>query len=179
MNLMKNEVNFEILGGDGEYDPQLGHQWIDHSINTRYFKAHSGTGVFAVTCLPLWSISLLDEAPACLFWLKGLTQHAGKPSKKEDERTIAQHTFTPSPQHYSVLVCVYAWETGNVDTLRHYIIDQAMPIMNADSIDLAQGIKDLSKAGFLDDGGLTALGTENLIASPYWGYAEQMRETIS
>jgi len=177
VGLLKDEVNHEILGEQGKYDQQYGHQWLNRSINTRFYKAHSGTGIFAMTCLPLWSISLLEETERCLSWLAGLTQQAGQPIQ-DNKRPEESDTFKLNAQHYSVMVCAYAWRSGNLDKLQHYLTHQTIPIMQSDAINLVQGIEDLLQAGLLNDEGLTQLGCETLNGSPFWGYAEQMREMI-
>ena len=178
VSLVKDEVNFFIIGDDGQSDRQLGHQWSNRIINTRFFKKNSGSGVFAVTCLPLWSISLLDESEACLTWLDGLTHRAGHAIKEENNSKMEQQEFIPTPQHYSVLVCVFAWNTGNLDKLCHYLSEQAIPIINIEPDNLVQGISELSLASLLDDNGLTEQGTAMLFNSPYWGYAEHLKEAL-
>lgn len=177
VGLLKDEVNHEILGDQGKCDQQYGHQWSNRSVNTRFYKAHSGTGIFAMTCLPLWSISLLGETERCLSWLAGLTQQAGQPTQ-ESESLVENDTFELNAQHYSVMVCAYAWRSGNLDKLQDYLSHQTIPIMQVDAINLTQGIEDLAKAGMLNDDGLTPQGCDVLKSSPFWEYAVQMRKMI-
>jgi hypothetical protein len=179
VNKMLDEVSFEIKGQAGEFDRTLGHQWPDYSINTRYLKQHSATGVFSATCLPLWSIALLDAADALQQWLESLHQHAGKAPSDTADKTSEAGAQQLAPQDYSLLVCMYAWQTSNLDRLSAAMHSQPIPVVSLPEEEVADIATRLGTYGYLSDSGLSEQGVTALQSSPYWGYAEGLKEELA
>ena len=177
---LREEVTFEILGQAGEADQAEGHRWPDGAVNTRYAKTHSGTGVFAATCLPLWSISLLDNAAALDSWLRALHEHAGTTAAEGDagggEKT-SEDALTR--MHYGLLVGLYAWQTADPDELMRANMTLPVPMFTIDQGTVVTGISKLREMGVLHDSGLTDRGLVALQSSPFWGYAVGLREEVA
>jgi len=173
------EVSSHIVGQDGEFDRDSGHQWNDYSINTRYYKQHSATGVFSVTCLPLWSIALMEEGAGIFDWLSELHSHAGKAQAKSLEPADVQSINELKPIDYSVLVCVYAFSNSNADELLKIMDSQEISIIQINHNEIKNIISLLEKSALIEKQGLTEVGEELLRSSPYWGYAQSMREVVA
>jgi len=177
---LREEVSFEIRGHTGEADKSEGHRWPDGSVNTRYAKQHSGTGVFAVTCLPLWSISLLDNAAALDRWLRALHEHAGKTAAEDNAGVLdAAKQAALTRMDYGLLVALYAWQTADPDELIRANETSPVPLFRIDEDTLVKGVSTLREMGFLSDSGLTERGVAALQNSPFWGYAIGLREEVA
>ncbi len=107
-NILSEEVTLSLLGHDGSFDQTPEYQWRDGSPNCRYKKNHSGTGVFAATTLPLWSISLMGRRKELQFWLATLHHHAGVASASAER---AEKSITLEPVDYTTMVCIYGWRS--------------------------------------------------------------------
>lgn len=174
-DLLSSEVTVNLTGSDGEFDRTLGHQWENYSVNTRYFKQHLGCGVFAASCLPLWSISLLDHASDMTDWFKNLLALAGKAGASQSRLGTASENSLEKTD-YTVMVCMQAWGLQSVREITSILRQiRNSPITLADS-DVAGGIDRLLALGLIDDSGLTDIGLEKLSDSPYWGYIDSLRE---
>ncbi len=173
---VSNEVVFEINGRDGGYEPEWGHEWAGHSLNTKYWKAHSNSGVLVATTLPLWSISLLEHQSDVLHWLEGLYHLAGKAansslSEKEDLQDI-----NLSPQDYSLLVCCYGWGVCTERELDARLKKDIIPIFDFSKINLQERFDRLGQAGLIDEQGISDTGVTELQSSSYWFYAQRLKE---
>jgi hypothetical protein len=76
--------------------------WDNGTVNTCFYRRHPHTGIFAVTCLPLWSLALLDAKTELRAWLAELLSLAGKPAEEEPQRQGV--AFELHPEHYAVLL---------------------------------------------------------------------------
>ncbi|SFM40929.1 hypothetical protein [Marinobacter pelagius] len=173
--ILSNETNQNLVGSDGEFDRASGHQWRDYSVNTRYVKKHQGTGIFAATCLPLWSISLLDNAQDTVAWLESLLSLAGNAvvdSSAEPQASSAEL----KPTDYTLLVCMQAWDIHTVEEVSQALSNGAPSLFTIPEADLVEGFARLREAGLIDHRGLTELGHEVLYESPYGHYAERLKE---
>lgn len=177
---LREEVSFEIRGQAGEADKAEGHRWPDGSVNTRYAKQHSGTGVFAATCLPLWSISLLDNAAALEGWLRALHEYAGKTVAEDNAGVLdAAKKAALTRMDYGLLVALYAWQTADPVEVIRANETSPFPLFRIDEDTLVKGVSMLREAGFLSDSGLTERGVAALQSSPFWGYAIGLREEVA
>ena len=174
-DILSSEVNLSLSGNDGEFDRALGHQWADYSVNTRYIKQHLGCGVFAVTCLPLWSISLLDHAQDTLVWLEGLMALAGQANATESSSTLVPEVQL-EPTDYTLMVCMQAWGIHTAEAITSALAQGAISLIALPESEVVEGIARLQVLGLVDDAGLTGAGVKNLSESPYWGYVERLKE---
>lgn len=176
--LVGAEVNLDLTGTDGEFDRVCGHQWADYSINTRYFKQHHGTGVFAATCLPLWSISLLDHAQETVEWLESLLALAGT-AVADDSTSTEAANIELEPTDYTLMVCIQAWGVHTAEEVSEALVQKAASLFSISESDIVKGMARLSLLGLVNESGLTAVGQEFLDESPYAVYAERLKEEVS
>jgi len=176
---LTDETTYQIEGRDGEFDKSSGHQWGDFSVNTRYLKQNSGSGVFAATTLPLWSIALLDAAEPTLQWITKLSQLAGKPAGPMAASNGDDARVDLTGQELAAMVMVYGWSTSDADELRHALAAQAVPIMSINEQIMTTLLQRLSSSGYLAAQGLSEKGLQALKSSAYWGYALSLREEVA
>lgn len=178
-DLLAQETTYLLHGRDGDCDPQGGHQWLDYSVNTRFSKAHSGSGVLAVTCLPLWSITLLNEVAALDHWLRALHRHAGLAAEHRGAVAVVAGPAPLAPEALGVMVCLCGWQTGDPDVIFSALAAQPVPMFQLNRERVAELLPELQAGGYLDEQGLSAAGVAALRASPYWGFAVRLREELS
>src|SRR5207244_65276 len=76
-----------------------GATWSDLSVCLGTYRVHPASGLFAVTCLPIWSLAVLDVPQDLEAWLTCLVDLAG------DVRTAqAPKPAELQPDHYGFLV---------------------------------------------------------------------------
>ncbi|MFT6906670.1 MAG: hypothetical protein ACJAS1_003338, partial [Oleiphilaceae bacterium] len=172
--LLGPEVTQNISAKQGNSDRNMGHYWGASAFNTRYVKHHAASGVFAATCLPLWSISLLDEAELLLAWFAFFEQLAGTPNNIESD--IEEELVQLQGTDYSILACVFAWTVASASELQGYQARQPFPIFKFSPLEVEAGFERLLSGGYLDIKGLTPSGLETLKESAYWIYAEELKE---
>lgn len=168
------EVSYQLSAGDGASDSSQGHLWAAGRPNTRFWKAHSNSGLIAATTLPIWSISLINSATLVQDWLSALFAHVGKPAVPEapvDEHSVA----TPTPKDFAVMVCCHAYGVGSADTLLNALQSQPVPVMNLRGFDIAHIFGRLRAMALVEEHGLSARGLEQLRQSAFWGYATQLK----
>jgi len=175
--IVADEVTTHIIGKDGEFERSAGHQWSDFSINTRYFKKHSASGTFAVSCLPLWSISLMDDIDASLLWLQSLHELAGTPSENVVE-SVGESEVELLPTDYTVLVCIFAFDVSSASQIMEKLKNQPVTFLVLEADEITESVLRLSKAGLVSDDGLSETGESRLQRSPYWAYAESLQEEV-
>ena len=176
--MVAREVTFLLMSESPVFDGTLDHQWMDYSFNTLFNKRHSGTGVFCATTLPLWSISLMDAEYELKKWLERLHEHAGKVSESNEDVEDKGIQDILEPQDYSVLACIYAWQTTTPAALTQTLSRQPFPLFSFDLDGLITSYNRLSEAGSLQSGTLTELGLTQLQGCPWWGHAQQMKEVV-
>ncbi|WP_116365609.1 hypothetical protein [Parahaliea mediterranea] len=172
---LSSEVTMNLAGSDGEFDRMEGHQWTDYSVNTRYIKQHHGTGVFAATCLPLWSISLLDHAEETLVWLEKLSARAGTTAESDSSQLPAPE-LELEPTDYTLMVCMQAWDINTATDLSLALSNSAASLFSIPEEGVLEGMARLRVLGLIDDEGLTNVGRGALNKSPYGSYVERLKE---
>lgn len=169
--ILAGELSHMLQGLDGACSS--GALLGDHACHTRYWKAHSNSGLIAVTALPLWSISLLDHADKVLAFLAELDKYTGKPSASIPKDEPQKNTL--HPQDVTVMVCCYGFDLATADGLSDRLHRYVVPLLNLASFDLPESINRLRRGGLLDDNGLTETGLAFLQASKYWSFAENLK----
>lgn len=173
-HILAGEISYQLLGRDGDCitDASLG----ELACHTRYWKAHSNSGLIAATTLPLWSISLLDHVEKVRSYLTKLQQFCGKPSATNTKEEAEEKPI--HPQDVTVLVCCYGFNLTTADDLSNKLATYTVPLLNLASFDLSESICRLRKADFLNDDGLTETGLIFLKTSQYWSFAENIKGVI-
>lgn len=172
-SIVAQEVMYQLQGADGSATAGCGVHVGGHRSYTRYWKAHSNSGLFAATLLPLWSISLLNHAHLVTEFLEDLNRHTGKssvPVAEDDQSESVLH-----PQDLTVMVCCYGFEVATAATLMERLHDYAVPLLNLAHFDLPESINRLLQGGLLNQQGLTKAGLAFLQASKYWAFAENLK----
>jgi hypothetical protein len=171
-DVVAQEVMYQLNGSDGSSESSAGHYWNDHSSHTRYWKAHTNSGLVAATVLPLWSISLMDHAVQVLSFLTWLSRQTGKVSsvKVADEVKPAL-----VPEDNTVLVCCYGMKVFSVAALSETLNKNAVPLLDLNRFDLPASFERLRSLGYLDNHTLTNAGLAYLQSSPYWAFAEHLK----
>lgn len=175
--MLAAEVSFQLSGIDGDSDSSQGHAWISGQLNTRFWKAHSNSGLVAATTLPIWSITLLDSGLLVQEWLAGLFSHVGKGAATV-VTADAEAVATPTPRDFAVLVCCYAYGVGTPDALVAALQRQPVQLMDLRGFDLPSIYARLREMGLVEESGLSTKGLELLRQSAFWGYAARMKEGV-
>lgn len=169
--ILVGELSHSLHGMDGT--GIAGSVSDDATCHTRYWKAHSNSGIIAATTLPLWSISLLDLADKVRAFLAEVEKQTGKPAvhtPKDEAQVDALH-----PQDVTVLVCCYGFTVVTAESLLARLQKYAVPLLNLASFDLPESIRRLRHMGMLDDRGITEGGLSFLRTSKYWSFAENLK----
>gem|GEM_PF-798388 len=175
---LRDEVLYTILGRDGDCDRAAGHCWGDGSAHTRYLKAHSGSGLFAATCLPLWSVSLLDQARPALAWLAALYAQTGPAVDNVSPNVQATAALGIDPEAFSLLVCLYGFDCADAEGVLRRLEASPLPIVDLPRSQVPMFWAQLQTAGYVDGQGLTTLAQRALQDSRYWPYAQRLREDV-
>jgi hypothetical protein len=75
--MLASEVTHR-LEGKLQSPPLLGATWSDLSVCVGTHRLHPAAGLFAITCLPLWSLSVLDAPEETQNWMASLVAMAGE-----------------------------------------------------------------------------------------------------
>jgi len=173
-NLLKDEVSYRLRGIEGECIEQASSSEL--ASHTRYWKTHSNSGLIAATTLPLWSISLLDQAALVNDFLAKVERHCGVQSVTTDVEEKKPQEDAIRPQDATVLVCCYGFNVATTEELLSRLKTNGVPLLNLASFDLPENMSRLRNAGLLNDRGVTEQGVTHLMESKYWGFAENLRK---
>lgn len=157
------EIEMSVSGHYGDSMPA--HSFDNGILHTRYFRKYSNSGMLVVTCLPLWSITLLGHSSLAKDWLAWFINHAGeaKPAIKKSAE------FKLSANDLNLLLCTYAFTTSDLT----YVIEcnKKYALFNLQKLNAHVQWPVLFEHGYLDDQGITQKGQLVLETSPYWPYA--------
>jgi hypothetical protein len=112
--LLSEEIDFALTGFMGDADPEC-HQ-IDGVDHTRYIKKHSNSGLFAMTTLPICSLSLLNHQEILLDWLAWFIDHAGV-IEKDNHIASKPANFEMEDSDFVVLLMVFAGQGESLNTI--------------------------------------------------------------
>lgn len=149
--------------------------WDNGTVNTCFFRKHPHAGVFAATCLPVWSLGLLDSKAELLDWFAQLHELAGKPSAKDKEKEAG--TFQATPEHFTLLLHLSSAQFGSEgDALEELLRSPYFQM----TIGAAQRcMKDLAAQGLARGGRLTTAGRSLLADSAYAPFAEELERKLA
>ena len=168
--LLASEVRYELTG-TLQIATDIGGQWKGGGINTGYYRKQPHAGLFAMTCLPLWSLMVLDHREVLRTWLRALHGLAGEPAPQRgtDEQSPA---FRPSKDHFAMLLHLCEQIFGSTDEAVAALADS--PVLTMPAVAAQQCLQQLEEAELAVDGKLTEAGRAMLFDSPYAAYAEAM-----
>jgi hypothetical protein len=169
---LSDEVKYVFDAVSCQFDRALGHSWQSGKLNTLFFKLHATSGQFAVTSLPLWSLTCLDNTAEANEWFTALFKFAGLPQITEKTSPTENDELVLLEAHYVLLCCAYGksfeQETELVERVKR------LGVFNIDDEHLIKALTDLGSNKLFVDGCLTQTGEGTLMASPYKIYAEEL-----
>ena len=157
------------LEGRLQTPPLPGATWSDLSVSVGTYRLHPAAGLFAVTCLPLWSLAVIDAPEEMQRWLARLLVLAG-----EAKSAAAPADSSLSPDHYGLLVFLLSKTFSNDD--------QAMAAVRSSSIfriapERARTLlNELRSRGLVVGAVPTTEATQLVMQSPYALYVSAVRE---
>jgi hypothetical protein len=170
LNALSPEIQFE-LEGQLQIAQALGGTWDDQSLCTAYYRSHPHSGIFAITCLPLWSLLVLDAVDALRSWLHELSGLTGG-FREEGEPAIEEPEFEPSKDHFILLLHLitahFCSDEEALETL------QSSPILSLDAAKATHCLHDLELHGLVEKSHLTEAGRQLLVESQYAHFAEEL-----
>jgi hypothetical protein len=143
-------------------------EWNRGGINTAYYKKHPNSGVFAVTCLPLWSLSVLDHGKQLITWIQELHSLSGD-SIPEEENVEGEPGFEPTHEHFALMLHLTSGTWKSRESALRGLEDSVVLTLPAERAD--ECLKELEENGLAVDGGLSDRGKDLLRSSPYAAYA--------
>ncbi|MBX7222573.1 MAG: hypothetical protein K1Y36_21680 [Blastocatellia bacterium] len=166
-NTLAKEVRYELCG-KLQVAREVEGVWADNRVHTGFFRKHPLSGIFAVTCLPLWSMVFLDSKKELLQWLHQLHQLAGKPVAKAEITT----SFELRPAHYTLLLhSISGSFSSKKETLAALA---ASPVFQLEMEIAASAFDELEGQGLIAAGVVTQRGLAVVAESPYAAYANAL-----
>ncbi len=104
---LSDEVKYGFEAITCQFERTLGHSWQNGSLNTLFFKQHATSGQFAVTSLPLWSLTCLDEIEAVKEWFESLFNFAGIAKVSEQDSASEKEQLILQDAHHVLLLSSY------------------------------------------------------------------------
>jgi hypothetical protein len=173
--LLAAEVRFEVAGGM-QTAIEVGGAWKSGGVHTAFWRRHPHSGRLGVTCLPLWSLAVLDHREALGKWLNSVHELAGQPVERPpDEGSSAP--FSLSPDHYAILLHLCAQKMADADEALERL--QKSQVLAFPEEAARSCLRDLQSAGLARGGSLTEAGRAALFDSPYAVYADAMERSRS
>ena len=171
--ILHSEILQSISGYNGSYEQTKHH--IGDLIHTRYIRKHSNSGVFAVTTLPLWSISLLDQKNQVKAWLNWFLDHCGTKSIEAHAHEVVE-SYTLNKLDYTVLLLVHILPDYSSGDIGRKV--ENLGIFDLDLLDLINRYEILVKENFIANKNLTLKGIEALKDSYIWNYVEPLAQQL-
>jgi len=171
--ILRSEILQSLKGYNGSYEQRKHH--IGDLVHTRYIRKHSNSGVFAITTLPIWSVSLLDEANHVKEWLNWFLDHCGIKSIEAHANDGAE-SYTLNKLDYTVLMLVYILPKFSLEDIGRKV--ETLGIFDLNQLDLINRYETLVKENFIADKNLTFKGIEALKDSYIWNYVEPLAQQL-
>lgn len=146
-----------------------GATWSDLSVCTATYRLHPAAGLFVVTCLPLWSLTVLDAHEDLTRWFASLSALAG-PAKAPPppfERPL-------QADHYGLLVFLLSKDFADDD--------QAISSLRTSSVfrftpeQARKLLSELRERGLVIGAMPTPQATKLVMQSPYAHFVSALRE---
>jgi hypothetical protein len=167
-----DEIKYNFDAVSCQFDRALGHSWQSGELNTLFFKLHATSGQFAVTSLPLWSLTCLDDSAIVNKWFTALFDFAGTAKVTEQASTTEKNELVLLDAHHVLLCCAYGKTFEQAIQLIERV--KRLGLFRVDDEALISALADIEKHQLFDNGSLTQTGEELLMASPYKLYADEL-----
>ncbi len=125
-----------------------------------------------MTCLPLWSLTILDHREAIRNWLERIAGTAGDPIPPTEADEEARR-FQPNRDHFALMLHLCERDFQGRDEALACLADS--PVLAIPEDAACAHLAELETAGLATDGKLTDTGEAMLLASPYGVYATALR----
>lgn len=149
-----------------------GATWSDLSVCVGSYRLHPAAGLFAVTCLPLWSLAVLDAPGDLESWLASLVSLAG-----ESQPAKAAPTTALSPDHYGFLVFLLSQTFADEEQAIAGLRSSSVFCFSPERGRLL--LKELAERGLVDGAMPTTEAYELVMQSPYAPYVSALREVTN
>lgn len=167
-----DEIKYNFDAVSCQFDRALGHSWQSGELNTLFFKLHATSGQFAVTSLPLWSLTCLDDSAIVNKWFTALFDFAGLAKITEQASSTEKNELVLLDAHHVLLCCAYGKTFEQAIQLIERV--KRLGLFRVDDEALVSALADIEKHQLFDDGSLTQTGEALLMASPYKLYADEL-----
>ncbi|ENK6376672.1 TPA: hypothetical protein P8743_001292 [Acinetobacter baumannii] len=171
--ILYSEILQSLSGYSGSYEQAKHH--IGDLVHTRYIRKHSNSGVFAITTLPIWSVSLLDEANQMNAWFNWFLDHCGTKSI-EAHAIEAVESYTLNKLDYTVLLLVHLLPEYSSGEIGKKV--ESLGVFDLNQLDLLNRYEILEKENFIANKSLTFQGLEALNDSYIWNYVEPLAQQL-
>jgi hypothetical protein len=143
--------------------------WADGAVHTAYHRKHPHAGLFAVTTLPVWSVSALEHKGDLARWLAGIAELAGKPAPPAAP-SPEKAPLSPGQVALLLHLCTarFPSERDALDALR------GSPYFSLPSEQGEADLGELRSRGLVEGVGLTEQGRRVLRDSPFAVYYEAL-----
>lgn len=166
--LLAGEVGYRLIGSL-QAPPLPGATWSDLSLCVGTYRLHAAAGLFVATCLPLWSLAVLDATAEVEAWLDALAELAGEAPAIE-----IQKPKELLPDHYGLLV--FLLSKSFKDEAHAFTELSTSPIFRL-SLERARSLlKELQDQGLVGAAVPTAEAHALVMESPYALYVNPVRE---
>jgi hypothetical protein len=166
--VLASEVSYR-LAGNLQTPAVPGATWADLSINVGSYRVHPAAGLFAVTCLPLWSLSVLDAVQELEAWLGRLLELAG------DLHVSARPEPTAlRPEHYGFLIFLLSKVFDTEEQAFSHLLTSSIFRFSAERARLL--LKDLRERGLVAGIAPTPAAHDLIMQSPYAHYVDAVCE---
>lgn len=166
---LSGEVRFQLKGAFQVPAKPAG-AWDNGTVNTCFYRRHPHAGLFAATCLPLWSLALLDAKEDLREWLADLSDLAGKPIGEDEKAPLA--AFDLKSEHYALLLHLCSEQFSSDDEALKALSKSEffrLPVFPA-----SQYLTELETHGLAKAGRLTRAGRSALTGSSYEPFAAEL-----
>lgn len=166
--VLASEVGYRLIG-NLQTPPVPGATWSDLSVCVGAYRAHPAAGLFAVTCLPLWSLAVLDVPREVERWLASLSELAG-----EARATQGPEPVPLEPDHYGLLVFLLSRAFESEEQALASLLSS--PIFRFSHERGRSLLNDLRGRGLVVGAVPTPAAHEVVMRSPYAHYVTAVRE---
>lgn len=170
MRVLATEVRHELRGQYLQIAPDG--TWEDISICTAFWRKHPAAGIIAITCLPLWSLAVLDREEELAHWLANLHALAGK----QQETVVLEEpsAFQLNQAHWALLLHLLHGRYISVPEALAQLKNSA--IFAVEPVKAATALEELTEHGLANGSQLTEAGRQALRESQYEPYANELEE---
>ncbi len=166
--LLAPEVGYRLTG-KLQTPAVPGATWSDLSVALGLYRLHPAAGLFAVTCLPLWSLAVLDAHGDLESWFTSLVSLAGE--NQPAEPTVAGAL---SAEHYGFLVFLLSQTFTDEAQAIAALLSSSIFRFSSERARLL--LRELRDRDLVDGAKPTTEAYELVMQSPYAAYVGALRE---